>query len=128
MALPDYTDLLEELFAVRLEQTSLGGLRLDHDSDNHDDQAMALRLAAIALIEKPIYETSAFSNPHELYAARKMLPPWQSDRTYDPYRGRAIRGPLADVHAAQRNQTEAQRRAGIGLVVPGSANDPSRAH
>jgi len=126
MALPDDPDLLEELSTVRLETTSLGGLRLNHDSGNHDDQAMSLGLAALALIEKPIYETGGISNPNELWAARKMVHPGQSDGTYDPYRGRAIRGPLADVRAAQRNQTEAQRRAGIGLVVPGSANDPGR--
>jgi hypothetical protein len=125
-ALPDDPDLLEELSTVRLETTSLGGLRLNHDSGNHDDQAMSLGLAALALIEKPIYDTGGISNPNELWAARNMLPPGQSDGTYDPYRGRAIRGPLADVRAAQRNQTEAQRRAGIGLVVPGSANDPGR--
>lgn len=41
------------------------------------------------------------------------------------YMNRTIRGELAAVQAAARNQTEPQRQAGHGLVVPGSANDQS---
>lgn len=46
-------------------------------------------------------------------------PPGQAPA--NPYAARSVRGVLAGVSAAQRAQTEAQRRAGIGLVVEGSA-------
>lgn len=42
------------------------------------------------------------------------------------YRNARIRRVEADIAATARNQTEAQRRARLGLVVPGSANDPGR--
>lgn len=53
IALPDDAALLDELANVRLRQTSPGVVRLDHDSDRHDDRAVALALAAHALLAKP---------------------------------------------------------------------------
>jgi hypothetical protein len=135
MALPDDPELLDELSSVRLESTSLGGYRLNHDSGNHDDQAMSLGLAPLALIEHPVFDVGGFSRPRVLMEARKALPGGQSvglpstQSLINPaYRIRSTRGELAAIHAAQRNQTEAQTRAGIGLVVPGTANDPGRAN
>jgi hypothetical protein len=46
--------LLDELANVRLRETSPGVLRMDHDPDRHDDRAIALSLAALALVENPI--------------------------------------------------------------------------
>jgi len=51
MALPDDEDLLDELVAVRLRKNSLGIYRLDHDSGQHDDQAIALALGAHHLLD-----------------------------------------------------------------------------
>jgi hypothetical protein len=51
MALPDDEDLLDELVAVRLRKNSLGIYRLDHDSGQHDDQAIALALGAHYLLD-----------------------------------------------------------------------------
>ncbi len=45
LALPDDEGLLDELGSVRLRETSPGVLRMDHDSDRHDDRAVALALA-----------------------------------------------------------------------------------
>jgi hypothetical protein len=42
--LPDDPDLLDELATVRLEKNTLGVYRLQHDSNGHDDQAVALAL------------------------------------------------------------------------------------
>jgi hypothetical protein len=126
MALPDDQELMDELLNVRLEATALGGYRLYHDAGNHDDQAMSLGLAALALVEKTTSDLGGFSIPREVMAARKKLPPGLSDGTYDPYRDATIRGSLAAVRIAQRHQTEAQRRASIGLIVPGSVSDPRR--
>jgi phage terminase large subunit-like protein len=52
LALPDDPDLLDELANVRLRETSPGVYRLDHDSDKHDDRAVALALAAVHLAER----------------------------------------------------------------------------
>ncbi|MGO1544390.1 MAG: terminase large subunit domain-containing protein [Gulosibacter sp.] len=52
LALPDDPDLLDELATVRLRETNPGVFRLDHDSGHHDDRAVALGLAALALTEK----------------------------------------------------------------------------
>jgi hypothetical protein len=132
MALPGESDLIVELLSVRLKATGLGGMRLDHDAGNHDDQAMSLGLAALALVEHPVSELGGFSIPRLLIAARKSVPQGDTGLPGSPslinaaYRNRATRGELAAISAAKQNQTEAQRRAGIGLVVQRSANDPSR--
>jgi len=50
----DDAELLDELGNVRLRETSPGVLRMDHDPDKHDDRAIALSLAALALVENPV--------------------------------------------------------------------------
>lgn len=52
MALPDDAALLDELAHVRLRETIPGVYRIDHDSDRHDDRAVALALAAQELLAK----------------------------------------------------------------------------
>jgi phage terminase large subunit-like protein len=49
----DDEELLDELANVRLRESSPGVLRMDHDPDRHDDRAIALALAALALVERP---------------------------------------------------------------------------
>jgi len=51
--------MIEELQNVWLRETSPGVVRMDHDSDQHDDRAIALVLAASKLIERPIGKGSA---------------------------------------------------------------------
>lgn len=53
LALPDDPELLHELANVRLRETTPGVFRLDHDAGQHDDRAVALGLAALALTERP---------------------------------------------------------------------------
>ncbi|MGA7419840.1 MAG: terminase large subunit [Acidimicrobiales bacterium] len=48
--LPKDDDLLSELSRVRLRETSLGVVRLDHDSGQHDDQAVAIGIAVAVLL------------------------------------------------------------------------------
>lgn len=50
---PDAEELLEELEHIRLRKTSLGTLRIDHDSNRHDDRGMAIGLAAQSLVYAP---------------------------------------------------------------------------
>jgi hypothetical protein len=51
IALPDDGVLLDELVSVRLRKNTLGVYRLDHDAGQHDDQAIALALAAHHLLD-----------------------------------------------------------------------------
>jgi hypothetical protein len=51
IALPDDEVLLDELTSVRLRKNTLGVYRLDHDSGQHDDQAIALALGAHYLLD-----------------------------------------------------------------------------
>jgi hypothetical protein len=44
--------LLDELANVRLRESSPGVYRMEHDPDKHDDQAIALALAANHLITR----------------------------------------------------------------------------
>ena len=53
LALPDDAELLEELATVRLRESTPGVYRLDHDASGHDDRAVSLALAALALTERP---------------------------------------------------------------------------
>ena len=50
VSLPQNQELLDELANVRLKESSPGVYRMDHDPDKHDDQAIALALAANHLI------------------------------------------------------------------------------
>ena len=48
--LPQDADLLSELGRVRLRESTPGSVRLDHDSGEHDDQAVAIGIA-VALLQ-----------------------------------------------------------------------------
>ncbi len=52
LAIPDDDDLRRELAAVRLVETSPGMFRVDHDRGAHDDQAIAVGMAAAWLDAK----------------------------------------------------------------------------
>ena len=48
--LPNDEDLLTELSRVRLKETGIGQARLDHDSGQHDDQAVTIAIIVAELI------------------------------------------------------------------------------
>ena len=52
LALPDDAELLEELRAVRLIERSPGNFRIDHAPGQHDDQTIAIALAAQHLLRE----------------------------------------------------------------------------
>lgn len=52
LALPDDPELLDELAAVRLVETSPGVYRIDHQPGRHDDRAVAIALAAQHLLSR----------------------------------------------------------------------------
>jgi phage terminase large subunit-like protein len=59
LSLPDDEELLDELGSVRLRESSPGVLRMDHDSDKHDDRAIALALAAHHLLDRAVVTAGA---------------------------------------------------------------------
>jgi phage FluMu gp28-like protein len=52
LRLPDDDDLVSELARVQLKETSPGVLRMDHAAGGHDDQAVAMALAANHLVSQ----------------------------------------------------------------------------
>jgi hypothetical protein len=54
LALPDDEELLDELRALRLVETSPGVVRVAHDPDRHDDRAIALAIAAQRIVAEPV--------------------------------------------------------------------------
>jgi phage terminase large subunit-like protein len=50
--LPDNDALVDELAAVKLVERSPGNFRIDHERGSHDDQAIALAIAATRLVER----------------------------------------------------------------------------
>lgn len=79
LALPRDEELLQELSSVRLRETAPGVVRLDHDSDGHDDRAVTLALAANELMSAPPAATFIFDDgtvivethePHGTFSVR----------------------------------------------------------
>jgi phage terminase large subunit-like protein len=69
LALPNDRELLDELAAVRLRETTAGTYRLDHAAGRHDDRAVAIALCAQALIERPPHATGRIIRPSYLRRA-----------------------------------------------------------
>jgi phage terminase large subunit-like protein len=51
LRLPDDADLIDELAAVRLRETSPGVVRMDHDAGRKDDRAVSIALGASYLLD-----------------------------------------------------------------------------
>ncbi|MGE3194113.1 MAG: hypothetical protein AB7K08_11675 [Microbacteriaceae bacterium] len=124
LALPDDAELLDELLTVRLRESAPGVYRLDHDAGNHDDRAVSLGLAALALTERSTSDLASFSIPSVVAAGmgitsiRDRLPGSAS-----PLTASRLRGHGAAIAAAQRAQSPAARLYGLGLPIAGSVND-----
>lgn len=58
--LPDDEALRAELGRVRLRESAPGVVRLDHDSDSHDDQAVAIGIACAVLLERSSAQAQMF--------------------------------------------------------------------
>jgi len=74
LALPDDRELLDELLTVRLRESAPGVYRLDHDAGQHDDRAVSLGLAALALTERDDSDLGGFSIPGRLVPMRSRVP------------------------------------------------------
>lgn len=72
ISLPDLPDLTDELGTVVLKTTPSGRTRIDHHSGRHDDQAVALALAAHWLISQPYYGAPTVTNAGDLARAPRV--------------------------------------------------------
>ncbi len=128
LALPNDQELLDELMTVRLRESAPGVYRLDHDSGQHDDRAVSLGLAGLALTERTDSDLGSFTVPRGIMtrAGGRGGAPGRPGTLNPTCAARAIRGRVASAYVAQRAQTPAQRSAGVGLNVPGRVNDPQR--
>lgn len=130
--LPDDDELRSEANTVRMVETGPGLVKMSNPPGTHDDVLTVVGMIVADLTESPDVGGGGISIPSQVQADMKAREataggPGMAPTFLNPaYAARLTRGGLADVYAAQRGQTEAQRRAGIGLVVSGSANDPSR--
>jgi hypothetical protein len=109
LALPDDAELLDELKQVRLRETQPGVYRLDHDASQHDDRAVALGLAALALTE--VAEGGGFVTvPNTTRLTRTLT-------------GRGL-GPVSPV--GLRRAAEVGPQGLRAILAPDSASDRSR--
>jgi len=123
--LPDDDELRSEAVTVRMVETGPGMVKMSNPPGTHDDVLTAIGMIVADLTARPDVGIGGFTIPTgqiPRHGARTLGQ--LGSRGLNPAYGVAIRGPLAAVTAAQRSQTPAQRRAGLGLVIPGSANDP----
>ncbi|GAA1962865.1 hypothetical protein GCM10009798_23340 [Nocardioides panacihumi] len=72
ISVPDEKDLLDELGAVIVKTSPSGRVRLDHHSGKHDDQAVAIALAAHWLISQPFWGAPSINNVEDLKRARSI--------------------------------------------------------
>lgn len=117
--LPDDPDLLEELSNVRLRESRPGVYRLDHDVGQHDDRAVALGLAALALTERPDVGTGRLTVP------RGSRPKVSTRQAVESRAGRSPTGAVARVLARSRARTSPAGLRSV-LGVPGAHDDPRR--
>ncbi|WP_413543669.1 hypothetical protein [Citricoccus nitrophenolicus] len=123
LVLPDDPDLLDELANVRLRETTPGVYRMDHDSGHHDDRAVSLGLAALALTEKAPTGRGMVTVPGSSRAAASVAS--ATSRFTLPQRV-AARPTMPTALQVKRAAATPGQRAGRALLIPGSANDPRR--
>ena len=80
IGLPDDPALLEELAEVRIVETGPGTVKLANPPGTHDDQAVAVALAAAHLLERPTSQPGRFSG---MLVARTRMPDGPSVRSGD---------------------------------------------
>lgn len=72
ITVPDLPDLVDELGTVILRTTPSGRTRLDHHSGKHDDQAVAVALAAHWLMSQPFWGAPTVTNSEALARAPRV--------------------------------------------------------
>jgi len=111
--LPDDDELRAEAMTVRMVETGPGTVKMSNPPGTHDDVLTAVGMVLADLTAQPDHGPGAIYSPtvappvvRTLHGARPSLPTRLA------------------VRRAAREQTPGQRRVGLGLLIPGSANDP----
>jgi hypothetical protein len=111
-------------------ETAPGMIKMSIPPGIHDDVLTAIGMVVADLVSQPEVGTGSIWSPVGYDRTTARARPLTDAGTpvpslMHPAYNRPIRGPLAAVYAAERGQSEAERAAGFGLVVEGTANDPS---
>lgn len=120
LVLPEDPDLLDELANVRLRETTPGVYRMDHDSGHHDDRAVSLGLAALALTEKAPTGRGMVTVPGNTRTATAVA----SGPRPSMSRRMSARPTMPTALQVKRAAATPGLNAGRALLIPGSANDP----
>lgn len=141
LALPDAPALIDELANFPLRETSPGVLRMDHDSDKHDDRAIAIALAAHHIFEIAGYSQGAAfieggeSSPSTMQTViAKTWPPattvwpgawgsirWRSNAALAATTGSVLRSPIAPAAASSSTNYSKWRQKGRPHDLAGCA-------
>jgi phage terminase large subunit-like protein len=105
ISVPDDPDLLDELATVILKTTPSGRTRIEHHSGKHDDQAVAIALAAHWLMAQPFYGAPTVNNSADL----QRVPRLQRDMRVLP-RGTTRTQASREADARQRLALMVRRR------------------
>ncbi|MBW4033507.1 MAG: hypothetical protein HIU88_12740 [Acidobacteria bacterium] len=129
--LPDDEEIRSEALTVRMVETTPGMIKMSNPPGTHDDVLTAIGMVVADLVSQPEVGAGSIWSPAGYDRTTARARPLTDAGTpraslMHPAYNRPIRGPLAAVYTAGRNQSEAERRAGFGLPVPGTANDPTR--
>lgn len=73
ISVPDVPDLMDELANVILKTSPSGRTRIEHHSGRHDDQAVAIALAAHYLMAQAFYGSKTISNIEALQRAPRIV-------------------------------------------------------
>jgi hypothetical protein len=117
--IPNDADLLAELGRVRLRESSPGAVRLDHDSGEHDDQAVAIAMA-VAVLQGGVREGEAWIEFWRRKLADDAAHPERAVRAEHPESG--LLPKLGEAHGPARVTAGPTCPGGGGLKgsLPGS--------
>ena len=109
--LPDDDELRAEAMTVRMVETGPGTVKMSNPPGTHDDVLTAVGMVLADLTAQPEHGGGAVYSPAALNRPRTTL---QNAR------------PTLPTRLAARRAARTGPRGVLGLLVPGSANDPGR--
>lgn len=118
VSLPDDAELLDEAATARMIETGPSTVKLSNPAAHHDDVLTAIGMVITDPTSQPDIGGGRIIQPNRAARGRRIL--------HSNHDSRVGSLPLQVARRAVRPQSPAARAGGIGLPVPGSANDPRR--